>query len=557
MTNLLRLASGLIIFSFVCCHLINHIFGLISIEVMETARGYLLWVWHTLPGTVVFGGAAIVHISIAVRSIYIRRTLRLPAWEWAQIMLGLAIPPFLFKHVLGTRVLELTYGVKVNYPLVLAFQWVLDPVNAFIQITALILAWTHACIGLHFWLRTKVWYASVQAYLALAAIMIPTLAMAGYISAGNRLLAELEAGTRSIPQILSQAGVTPQTTAELQPILVAGYVVIGFILITPFILREGREAFQKFSSLPILKLSNGREFPIDPGASVLEVLRAHRVPHASVCGGRGRCTTCRVQVVEGLEHLPPPEGVEARALDQIQATKATRLACQIRPVHTISVVPMLPPKITPTEFLRQGGFQGHETIVTCIFVDIRGWTTMSEEKLPYDALFILNQFFSEMNQIITESKGHFSQFTGDGLMALYGLHTINSSEGARQAVQAAGAMLHRIENLNDMMRSVLTHELRIGIGIHTGEAIVGRIGPPGSQIITAIGDTINITARLEGLSKDYGVPLILSKETAEAAGLNVAGTHAEKVVLRGREKPIECYKFESVPKGGSLCRSKI
>jgi len=548
MINTLRLTSGLVIFTFVCCHLINHIFGLISIEAMENARGYLLWIWRTLPGTVVFGTAAVVHISIAVRSIYIRRTLRLPAWEWTQIILGLAIPPFLFKHVLATRFQELAYGIKVNYPLVLSFHWVLDPVNALIQITVLILAWTHACIGLHFWLRTKAWYARVQAYMTLAAIMIPTLAMAGYISAGNRLLAELETGSRSIPEIFIQAGVTPQTTAELQQIIGAGYVVIGILFTAPFILRKVREAFQKFSSTPTLKLFNGREFPIDPGASVLEVLRAHRVPHASVCGGRGRCTTCRVQVVEGLDFLPPPAGVEAIALARIQATTSTRLACQIRPRHSLSVVPMLPPTIKPTEFLRQGGFQGHETLVTCMFVDIRGWTTMSEKKMPYDALFILNQFFSEMNEIITESNGHFSQFTGDGLMALYGLKDSKSSAGARAAVLAASAMLQRMANLNEVMRCVLTHELRIGIGIHTGEAIVGKMGPPGSQIITAIGDTINITARLEGMSKEYGVPLIISRETAEAAEVNLSGVPTERVVLRGRENTVECFIMKEAPK---------
>ena len=172
---------------------------------------------------------------------------------------------------------------------------------------------------------------------------------------------------------------------------------------------------------------------------------------------------------------------------------------------------------------------------------------MSEQKLPYDALFVLNQFFSEMNEIITDSNGHFSQFTGDGLMALYGLNSSNSSQGAKEAVLGATAMLQRIEKLNHSMRSVLMHELRIGVGIHTGEAIVGKMGPPGSQIITAIGDTINISARLEGLSKEYGVSLIVSRSTAEAAGVNVSGARTDKVVLRGREKPTEFYIMESIP----------
>ena len=137
---------------------------------------------------------------------------------------------------------------------------------------------------------------------------------------------------------------------------------------------------------------------------------------------------------------------------------------------------------------------------------------MSEQKMPYDTLFILNQFFSEMNEIITESNGHFSQFTGDGFMALYGLKDSQPQAGAREAVQGASAMLERMQTLNDGIRSVLTHDLRIGIGIHTGEAIVGKMGPPDSRTITAVGDTVNTAARLEELCKEFGLPLVVSRE---------------------------------------------
>ena len=214
MVNTLRLTSGLVIFSFVCCHLINHIFGLISIEFMERARAYLLWFWRTSPGSVVFVTAAVVHLSIALRSIYIRRTLRLPAWEWAQMVLGLAIPFFLLQHVLGTKYLELAYGIKVNYPLVLTVHWALDPISVLVQMIALCIAWTHGCIGLHFWLKTKEWYPRVQSYLTVSAIMIPTMSLAGYISAGNRLLTELETGARSLPQVLEPGWVNTTNHAR-------------------------------------------------------------------------------------------------------------------------------------------------------------------------------------------------------------------------------------------------------------------------------------------------------------------------------------------------------
>ena len=543
----LRLASGLTIFTFVCCHLLNHVLGLISIEVMEEGRGYLLWFWRTLPGAMLFGTAAVVHLSIAVRSIYIRRTLRLPKWEWAQILLGLAIPPLLFKHLLGTRYLELASGVKVSYPLVLTVHWAVDPVSAIIQLTALIVAWTHACLGLHFWLRNKSWYAGWRKYVMVSAIMLPTLALAGYVAAGNRLLADLEAGTRSVPAIFSQAGLTPDISAGLQPIVVSGYVVIAVVFILPFVLRRVRDGVHKVSGRPTLNLPDGQKYDIMPGASVLEVLRAHRVPHPSICGGRARCTTCRVRVMEGLDRLPPAKGEEASALARIGVPESTRLACQIRPTISITVTPLLRPEAHADDGRCRGEFEGDESVVTCLFLDIRGWTSLSEQKLPYDVLFIINQFVTEMSEAVRGSNGHVSQFTGDGLMALYGLNSRNASEGARAALTSASEMLKRVGDLNTTLCSELPNELRIGIGIHTGPAIVGPMGPRGARNLTAIGDTINTTARLENLSKEYGAPLIVSRATAEAAALDFSSARMDSVIVRGREQPIEFFILEQAP----------
>src|SRR5207237_5678247 len=118
---------------------------------------------------------------------------------------------------------------------------------------------------------------------------------------------------------------------------------------------------------------------------------------------------------------------------------------------------------------------------------------------------------------------HYSNFTGDGLMALYGLETREPAAGALQALRGAREMFTRLDRLNAQLKADLKHPLRIGIGIHFGEAIVGAMGPPRSQIITAIGDTVNTTARLESLTKDYDCLLILSRAAAQAAGINLEG----------------------------------
>ena len=159
---------------------------------------------------------------------------------------------------------------------------------------------------------------------------------------------------------------------------------------------------------------------------------------------------------------------------------------------------------TPPTAPCTAGSRAANAPITVVFVDLRGSTTMGEAKLPYDVLFILNQFFYEMTKALMATNGHYSQFTGDGLMALYGLNAADPAAGAADAVRGAREMLTRLDQLNQRLRGDLREPLRIGIGIHHSEAIVGAMGPPRSQIITAIGDTVNTCARLESLTKDYG-----------------------------------------------------
>jgi adenylate cyclase len=286
--------------------------------------------------------------------------------------------------------------------------------------------------------------------------------------------------------------------------------------------------------------------PILPGATVLETLRANGIPHASVCGGRARCTTCRVQVTRGLEQIPAPSGLEAKALGRIGAPPGMRLACQIRPSADIAVLPLLPADAAALDGTIRGGLEGSERLITILFADLRASTSLAEGKLPYDTLFTLNQFFYEMTQALTTSNGHYSQFTGDGLMALYGLYATDPKSGPADAVRGARQMLERLEQLNYRLRSDLREPLRIGIGIHFSEAIVGAMGPPRSQVITAIGDAVNTCARLESLTKEYDCTVVISRQAAEAAGLNPDGAQLHEAPVKGRREPVQFYALKTV-----------
>ena len=548
-----RLVSGLVLMAFVLCHFGSHIFLIVSIPVAEQAFSVLMKFWLSGAGTALLATALAVHVVNALWSIYIRRYLRMPAWEIAQIALGLAIPLLIIIHVVGTKIADDYFGTDNSYSSVLASHWLGRPVLfgapwfVYLHIAAILTVWIHACIGLHFWLRPKRWYAAWLPALATAAILIPALSIAGYISGGNQILRDAQ-DPDFVRDIIREANYSPDSIARAWQTIYITFAVYAGLVLLPFAARAVRGLIHRMYRAPRLTHAVGRTMRILPGATVLETLRANGIAHASVCGGRARCTTCRIRVTNGLNGLPEPLGLEATALSRIGANEGVRLACQLRPTADISVLPLLAADATATYGLIRAGAEGSERQLTVMFIDLRGSTTLGEARMPYDVLFILNQFFDEMSKALAATGGHYSNFTGDGLMAIYGLDTPDPKASAVQALRGASEVLMRLDQVNLRLKADLKEPLKIGVGIHFGEAIVGAMGPPRSQIITAIGDTVNTTARLEGLTKDYDCSVILSQSAAQAAGLNLDGHDLHHATVKGRTGSIAFYALKDVPK---------
>jgi adenylate cyclase len=541
----LRMTSGLVMLAFVICHLTAHCLLLVSFEDAEATRNFLMYPWRTATGSAILVAAFLVHYANALWSIYIRRSLRLNAWELTQLSLGLFIPVLLTFHVVATRIAEQALDVTNYYDTVFIVQWLMFPWLGAVQMLAVITVWTHACIGIHYWLRTKRWYPAWQPLLFSFGLLLPTLALAGYVTGGNQVLREAKNNPDFVQSSLDDSNLTPAATATIGRMADIGWAVCFGLALLPFAARGIRGWHYRRHKPPMLAHANGRTVPILPGATVLETLRANGIAHAAVCGGRARCTTCRVLVTKGLDRLADASGLEAEALTRVGATAGMRLACQIRPRADIAVMPLIAADANAADGAVRGGLEGSERPITVVFVDMRGSTTLGEAKLPYDVLFILNQFFHEMTKALVATQGHYSQFTGDGLMALYGLYA-DPAAGAADAVRGAREMLTRLEQLNRKLAADLHEPLRIGIGIHHSEAIVGAMGPPRSQIITAIGDTVNICARLESLTKEYGCVVIISRQAAEAAGLQLAGQILQSAAVKGRSEPVEFYALNTL-----------
>jgi adenylate cyclase len=291
---------------------------------------------------------------------------------------------------------------------------------------------------------------------------------------------------------------------------------------------------------------NGREVQAPRNFSVLEASRLAAIPHASVCGGRGRCSTCRVRITLGAANLPPPTAGELKVLQRVGAAPDVRLACQLRPTNNLTVTPLLPAHAQASEGYGQPAYlAGQERMIAVMFADIRSFTGIAETKLPYDLVFFLNSYFAAVGAAIASSGGMIDKFVGDGVMALFGVES-GAEEGCRQALAAARAMIDRVDGLSGALAEELSAPLRIGIGIHCGPAVVGRMGYGESIHVTAIGDTVNVASRLQDATKEFHCQLVFSEEVAKQSGFNTAGLPRHELTVRNRREALAIFAVEEV-----------
>jgi adenylate cyclase len=261
-----RLISALVLLSFVLCHLVSHIFLIVSPPAAEKVLDRLMMFWRTDTGTYVLATALVVHVLNALWSIYIRRYLRLPLWELAQLSIGLSIPPLLMLHVVGTKISDRFLGTSNTYDSVLTMHWVVTLWLVYLQFAAVLTLWMHACIGLHFWLRTKKWYPAWLPILGMVGVVIPTLALAGYISGGNQVLRAAQ-NPDFLATIQSHAQETPETIAQAGHMAFVGLGIYASLVLLPFAGRGVRGFVYRLRRPPQLTHARGRTMAILPGAT--------------------------------------------------------------------------------------------------------------------------------------------------------------------------------------------------------------------------------------------------------------------------------------------------
>ncbi|MGO4332020.1 adenylate/guanylate cyclase domain-containing protein [Cupriavidus sp. 2TAF22] len=533
-----RLATGLVLFTYVGTHLLNHSLGNISLAWLERDLLVQKFIWQGWLGTAVLYSALVTHFFLGLWALYERRSLNWTPGEVAQLVLGLCIPPLLANHVVNTRVAFAAFGLNKGYAQLLYSFWITSPFFGRVQLTLLVVAWLHGCYGIWFWLRLKPWFAAWRSVLLSVAVLLPVLALLGFLQGGREVIALARdpvwraAATR--PAIV---GTDPQNLwlTELRNdfLLFDGGALL--LVLAARLVRTARE--RRIGRLCVL-YPDGRKVFAPLGFSVLEASRMAGVPHASACGGRARCTLCRVRVLSDVP-LPAPGEAERRVLERLGADSQTvRLACQLRPTHDLSVWPLVPPAAS-TAFLqrRQWDVMPHEQFAAFMFVDMRDSTKLAATRLPFDSLFVVSRFLSAVCSAVVQAGGVPNQFLGDAVLAIFGLSG-EPSAACRQALSAVPLVASSIDELNVALEQQLQTTIRFGIGLHCGRAVMGQIGFREHVAFTAIGDPLNVASRLEQLTKELACEAIVSEEVFLHAGVLAADLPQLSARLRGRDDPV-------------------
>jgi adenylate cyclase len=532
-----RIACGMVLFAYLVSHFLNHALGNISMDALATGVHYHTMFWQFLPVAIVFYAAALVHAGLGIWALYERRQFRWKAIEPLQLVLGLSIPALIITHLAGVRLGQALFGQEKLYPQVFYAYWIVWPYKMRLMFAVLVISWVHGCIGLYFWLRMKAFYKHAAPFLLAAVVLIPTLAMLGLYQGGRTVVdqsdsAEWRADNLSQPQVGTSA---QQTTLDA----IVDYFLIGYLgLIGVVLLARGVRAMaERRGGMISLSYGNGRTIRVPKGLSVLEASLRNNVPHASVCGGRARCSTCRIRVIGDCASLPEPSKREAFVLNRVGASDPSiRLACQLRPTADLSVFQLFMPHAMSAN-ASQPHRIGQERYLVSMFVDMRGSTKLAENRLPFDTVFIVNRFLGAVSQAVIECGGQPNQFVGDGQLALFGLH-VTPQIACRQALRAAAMIAANVDELNRFLSHDLHEPIRFGIGIHGGEVIIGDIGYRDHMVFTALGDAVNVAARLQDMTKSLACEAIFSEEVRVTSGLAADSLPQQEVVIRGRIEPM-------------------
>jgi adenylate cyclase len=509
----LRLATGLVLFSYVALHLVNHSLGLVSVEFAERGLELALRVWHGVPGTALLYGAACIHLALAFESLYGRRTLRMAPLDLIRIVLGLGIPTLLIGHAVSTRVAWELYHQSPQYSRVVWSLWATDGQGR--QLALLVPGWLHGCFGIHLAFSGRPLYRRLHRPLFAVALLLPVLGGLGFLAMGKELAADLSSRGHLDASLDLPFGAGPALLGLRETLLAVYFSACAVV----FLARATRSWSERRSNVLVSIQYPQRTIHVPRGWTVLEASRSHHLPHVSICGGRARCSTCRVRVISGEERCPLPGPAEAATLARIRAQEGVRLACQLRPQGNVRVIPLLGPGQQPVE-------DGHslrtvEQDVVLVCVDWRNRDALSHSMLPQDLVFLSRRFHDTVSPEAREEGGVECDRCANASTVVFGVG-IDLRLACRHALSAAHDVEQALSDLSDRWNVEFGVTADFAICVHLGNAAIGNTGSTSARGFTAAGPAVEAARRLRAAAATKGTRIVVSVDVLRQGGVHPA-----------------------------------
>lgn len=283
----------------------------------------------------------------------------------------------------------------------------------------------------------------------------------------------------------------------------------------------------------------------DLDQTILEISVARKIPHWRECGGHGKCSTCRVRVLDGAANLTPRTRSELELAKARKWDDTIRLACQARVRGNVTIERVLRSgaEISQLQTELLDARSGVDRSIAMVFCDVRNFSSFAERHSAYDVVHVLNRLFTSLGESILLNGGVINLYVGDEISGLFGLDGCAAERACRAAVTAALGMAEAVDSLKPSVRADFGLELAVGIGVHFGPVVVGDLGHPAHRQFTVIGDSVNTASRIQAENKKLGTRVLVSDAVVDRLqeGTLIVG-QIQETMLRGRAQQVRIYE---------------
>ena len=290
-----------------------------------------------------------------------------------------------------------------------------------------------------------------------------------------------------------------------------------------------------------------KEIDCSENSSILEATLAASINHTHACGGQGKCSTCRVSIMEGIQNCGSRNAAEQKIADKLSLPPEIRLACQTKISGDITMRRMVSDKLDmeliSEQFSKDSGMAiGSQRKLTIVFTDIVNYTAFAEKFPPYDTVHVLNRYYRIMNTIIEANFGLISDVAGDGILAIFGLDKTRENSVA-DAINAIEGMNEKLELFNIYLKDNFNIAFGIRAGVHYGNVIVGPFDTGRMKKLAIIGDNVNYASRIESANKEFGTTLLLSKTAYKKVENKFPNHNKYTTSLKGKTGEYKLYEL--------------